>query len=305
MMVTDPQWYYVFYQCALYGSFSAAAKALYVSQSAVSQTIGKLEQSLGGPLFVRTARGVLLTGEGAALYAHVSRAFLNLRAGEAEIRRRMALEEGNLRIGTSDAILRYFLLPVLTNLGIRYPGISLTLTNNTTPRTLAQLNENTVDICLVHLPVPDADRYEIIPYRSLHDCLICGAKYRELSKQTRKLEELQGYPWIMLDQESMTRRILDEQLHRLHIDLVPDFVTGSIDSLLDIAAQGLGLAIVAREYAATRMKTGDILPIPIDREFSPRRIGIITRRDSPLSRAESAFISILTETDSRSGSDKD
>lgn len=294
-MTIDPHWYYVFYQCAQRRSFSEAAAALYVSQPAVSQIVGKLERALGGPLFHRTARGVLLTGEGAALYAHVSRAFDSLRSGEAAVRRMMALEEGKLRIGTSDAILRYLLMPALSRMDTLYPAIALTLTNTTTPGTLALLGGHAVDVCVVHLPAPDPERYEIRPFRRLHDCLVCGGKFLRLADDPPRFGELAAYPFIMLDQGSLTRRLLDRELRRRGLDLTPDFVTGSVDSLLDMAAGGLGLAFVAREYAASRLAAGELREIPFEPPFPPRQTGVLTRPEWPPSRAERAFRSLLEE----------
>ena len=70
--------YKVFYEVAKAGNISKAAKALFISQPAISKSIVKLEEQLGVRLFVRNSRGVSLTAEGEMLLSHVSDAFDNI-----------------------------------------------------------------------------------------------------------------------------------------------------------------------------------------------------------------------------------
>lgn len=292
-MQIDPHWYYVFHRCAMTGSFSAAAQALYVSQSAVSQMMGHLERALGGPLFTRNPRGVRLTAEGAALYGYVAKAFDSLSAGEAAVRRAMALEEGQLRIGTSDAILRYLLMPALARMKRIHPAINLTLTNTTTPRSLELLDGNAVDACFVHLPLPNPGRYDARPILRLADCLLCGGKLMGLAGSRLAFSQLNDYPIIMLDRGSLTRRQLDEWLGQQGVTLTPEFTTGSIDSLLDMAALGLGMAFAARAYAADRLESGALAEVSLPQTPPPRHIGLVTRRGEPHSRALRAFVAMI------------
>ena len=81
-MSVNLEWYRVFYQTALSGSVTRAAEALFITQPAVSQCIRQLEAELGAALFVRTPRGVRLTGEGQALFDFVQRGLDSIGQGE-------------------------------------------------------------------------------------------------------------------------------------------------------------------------------------------------------------------------------
>ena len=121
--------YKVFYYVAISLSFSEASKKLYISQSAVSQSIKVLEKKLNQPLFIRSTKKVQLTPEGETLLRHVEPAMNLIRRGEAQILEANTLGGGQLRIGASDTICRYFLVPYLSRFHKEYPNIHIKVTD--------------------------------------------------------------------------------------------------------------------------------------------------------------------------------
>ena len=105
--------YRIFNVVAKTNSFSKAAESLYMTQSAVSQAIKQLETSIDTILFIRTAKGVELTQAGSILYKYTSSAMELLETGLVRVEALKSLEEGELKIGASDTISAYFLLPHL------------------------------------------------------------------------------------------------------------------------------------------------------------------------------------------------
>ncbi len=112
-MTAKPELYRVFKTVAEAGNISAAAQSLYISQSAISQSIKQLENQLGVRLFLRTPRGVNLTEEGRMLYQYVNRAITTIENGEERLAQMQHLLRGRLAIGASDTVTKRFLLPVL------------------------------------------------------------------------------------------------------------------------------------------------------------------------------------------------
>ena len=104
--------YKCFYYVATTLSFSEASRQLFISQSAVSQGIKTLEKKLGRELFFRSTKKVSLTPEGEILFQHVKPALEMLSQGEAQLLEEDRLQ-GQLRIGASDTICRYFLIDYL------------------------------------------------------------------------------------------------------------------------------------------------------------------------------------------------
>ena len=105
--------YKVFYHVASTLSFSEASKQLFISQSAVSQSIKVLEKKLNQTLFIRSTKKVQLTPEGEILLKHVEPAMNLIRQGENQLLDSNSLNGGQLRIGASDTICRYYLVPFL------------------------------------------------------------------------------------------------------------------------------------------------------------------------------------------------
>ena len=103
MMDINYELYKVFYHVATTLNFSEASKQLFISQSAVSQSIKTLEKKLNHTLFIRSTKKVLLTPEGELLLQHVKPAMQMLDEGESLLSGDNMLK-GQLRIGASDTI---------------------------------------------------------------------------------------------------------------------------------------------------------------------------------------------------------
>ena len=123
--------YKVFYYVATSLSFSDASKKLFISQSAVSQSIKTLEKKLGQSLFIRSTKKVQLTPAGALLLKHVEPAMNLISRGESQLLDSGTLGLGQLHIGASDTICRYFLLPYLKEFHKAFPNVPIKITNAT------------------------------------------------------------------------------------------------------------------------------------------------------------------------------
>ena len=122
--------YKVFYYVATTLSFSEASRELFISQSAVSQSIKTLEKKLNHTLFIRSTKKVLLTPEGELLLQHVKPAIQMLDEGESLLSGDNMLK-GQLRIGASDTICRYYLIHYLQKFHQEFPDVRIKVTNST------------------------------------------------------------------------------------------------------------------------------------------------------------------------------
>ena len=123
--------YKVFYYVGKTLSFSEASKELFISQSAVSQSIKVLEKRLNQTLFIRSTKRVKLTKEGEMLFKHIEPAINLINRGESQIMEAGTLNGGQLRIGASDTICRYYLVPFLNDFHQKYPKVHIKVTNGT------------------------------------------------------------------------------------------------------------------------------------------------------------------------------
>jgi LysR family cyn operon transcriptional activator len=126
---TNLELYKSFYYVVKTGSLTKAAEHMHVTQPSVSYSIKQLEEQIGIPLFVRKSKGVSLTKEGEALFQHVDSAFASLTMGEKKMEQYRNLHCGEVKIGTSDTLCKYCLLPHLESFNRSYPDIKIQLSH--------------------------------------------------------------------------------------------------------------------------------------------------------------------------------
>lgn len=286
------EWYRVFYWTAKTGSLSRAAERLHITQPAVSHTVKQLESKLGGQLFFRTSKGVRLTVEGEVLFQYIGQAFNFMDIGEKAIAEMHNLNRGEIHIGASDTLCKFFLLPYLERFHERYPGIRIHITNRTTPETIDLLKEGNIDFGIVSLPASD-NQVEIRPSAPLQDCLVGGKRFAGLANARLPLSAANEYPLLLLEKGGSTRRYIDRYAAANGTLLEPEFELGSIDLLVQFARSGFGLAFVIRDYVADELAAGELVEIPLDPPIPERHIGIATLRGVPLSAASKSFLALF------------
>lgn len=293
-MIENLESYRVFYVTAQAGSFTRAAEELYITQPAVSHAIKQLESRLGGPLFLRTAKGVKLTSEGEVLFRFISQAYHLIEAGEKKLAAMHLLEEGEIRIGAGDTLCRYFLLPYLEGFHQQHPSIRFQVTNRTTQETVKLLKEGHIDFGIVNLPLlTDDPMLHVRESIELQDCFVSGAGFAPLPDRTLTVQELAANPLLMLERASGTRRYIDRYAQEHGVALTPEIELGSIELLVQFARIGLGLACVIRNFVRDELESGVLREVALDPPIPPRRVGLITLRDVPLSSAAQRFMETL------------
>ncbi len=236
--------YKVFYQVASTMSFSEASRQLYISQSAVSQSIKSLEQKLGHPLFVRSTKKVSLTLEGETLYRHITPAIRMIQSAQAQIMEKGTLN-GQLRIGASDTICRYFLIPYLNRFHTEYPNVHIKVINHPSADCLRLLKQNQVDLVIVNSPQEQlkscAFTQVLLEFK---DVFVVNPKYFNISGSTLSLSNLLELPLITLGKNTTSSQFLVKQLAKQGIQLTPEIELSSNDLVLDLANIGLGIGFL-------------------------------------------------------------
>ncbi len=287
--------YRIFYEVSRCKSITAAARALCVSQPAVSQSLKQLEESIGSQLFVRTPRGVRLTQAGQLLDGYVSRGLESILAGETLLRKLNNLEEGEVRIGASDMTLRFLLLSCLERFHEMYPRLKVTVTNGPTPETLSLLSAGRIDFGVVTMPFAERPELEKRTVRQIRDCFIAGNKFRELAKRRLSFAELPKLPLICLEKNTSSRRYLDEFLARRQVRLEPEFELATSDMIVQFAIRSLGVGCVMQGFAAEALQRGEVFCLNFEEEIPKRDMCIVTDRRSPLSAAARALLNLIME----------
>lgn len=284
--------YKIFYHVAQYKSFSDAATKLHVSQSAISQAVKNLENKTGSQLFYRKTREVKLTSEGEILFKHIEQAYNFIKTAENKLLELQNPESGEIRIGVSDTICKYYLIDPIDKFMQKHPKVKIQVINRTSHQILNILKEGKIDFGIVTLPV-HSKGIAVKNYISVEDIFVASNKFIELSQRPVSLQELSSYPLLMLDKNSSTRQNTDSFFQKKHLNLVPEIELESIDLLLEFAKIGLGIAHVLKESALAFINKGELFEIKLKERLPVRKLGIVTMKNVPLSRTSSEFIMFL------------
>ena len=273
--------YRIFCTVVRTGNMSGAARELYISQPAVSMSIRQLEDRMGSPLLVRTAKGVYPTAEGKLLYTYLEQALGLIQAAEKKYYQMVHMEMGELKISANDTVIANFLLHYLEQYHKLYPDITIKVTNKTTEESLRLLRSGAVDMCFVNLPCIE-----------IHDVLVGGEKYRRLAEKGIELKELSKYPLMMLEEVSNSRRYITRYAEENGVVLNPILEIGSSDLLINFAKINLGVTYAIRELTR-ELKEKELYEIPVDPPVPKRSIGMVRLKNVAMSHALQGFIDLM------------
>ena len=267
--------YKVFYVVANHLNITSASNELMISQPAISKSIKTLEEQLGGPLFIRTKRGVILTEEGKVFYQYIKEAMSLIYNAENKFKDMVNLESGTIRIGISQTLTKEFLLPYLEIFHKTYPKIQVQINTGMGGNLIEDLRKGNIDIIISNLPPQIADDLEVIKVKTIQDCFIVGADYQALATQKIELKELNNYPLILQPQNNNTRKFLDKYTKDHGVTLNPTMALGSYNLVVEFTKIGYGIGYATKDYITKELKSRELFILDITPQIPPRNIGIL------------------------------
>ncbi len=287
--------YRVFYTVARCGSLTKAAEELYISQPAVSQAIKQLENQLGTPLFNRTRRGMELSAQGGELvYKDVERALGLLNGVEEHLAELRNDATGTLRIGASETIFQYVLAEKLVEYHKRYPQVKFDLISDVSPRTIEQLKTGEIDVGFLNLPIrEDAEVNISESIFLLNDIFIAGEAFAELKEKQLSVWDLQRYPLIMMEENTVARSSLERYAKSLGVSLQPAVEVDSWGFMKKLVVEGMGIGCIPREYALRRMGEGTMFELNVAPSMPSRSVGLALKKNASPSFALRAFLGLF------------
>ena len=236
-------------EVAARGSFSAAADALTLTQSAVSQHVTALEREIGLPLIVRGTRPVELTEAGYALVRHATGIFARLDGAEQEISEIAGRRHGRLRFGSFPTALATLAPPAFARFRRRHPDVTLTVVDDHLQRLIPRLDAGELDLALIydHEALPDITARDLERTALFDDAFraILPAGHR-LSRRRRPLElfDLAGEPWIGGTPTSAWYRITTSACSLAGFTPQAAFAFDDPIAIQALVAGGLGVSVI-------------------------------------------------------------
>ena len=295
-MNIDFELYRIFYTVANNRNITAAAKELNISQPAISKSIKNLEEQLGGTLFIRTKRGVILTSEGKEFYNYIKKAIEYITSAENKFTDLINLETGCIRIGISTTLTKEFLLPYLEKFHKLYPNIDIMINTNISSELLTKLRNGLIDIVILNLNNKKYDDdIEIIKCKEINDCFVINKDYLNLNNLNLSIRDLNDYPLILQTKESNTRKFIDNIAKEHNIILKPNMELASYTLVVTLAKIGFGIGYATKEFIKKELENEELFELKIKETIPPRYIGIALCKNNLPNFSTKKLIEIITK----------
>ena len=273
--------YKVFYEVANEKSISKGAEKLLISQPAVTQSIHTLEEQLGGKLFIRTPKGVVLTNEGEILYNYIKEGMNYFINGSNKFLSLKNLDSGVLNIGASTVISENILIDVLGLFHKKYPNVIINIYNDLTDNLVKKLRNGDLDIIVISTDNNYKD-IEVHDVCLLHDIFVSN----EILDITLDRDNINDLDIIIQKNPSIMRRNFDKCID---FEFSPKMEVVSHSLVCKLVSNGFGIGLVTKEFVKDFYEVKSNILIP------ERRVVYGIKDDRECSFSCSEFIKMLRD----------
>lgn len=287
-------------------SISQAAKKLFIAQPSLSQSLQRIEESLGTQLFNRTTNKMLLTYAGERYYetaCQILKLYENL---ETEISDINGLKTGRIHIGITNHLGTIVLPKILPDFHRQCPYIELSVFEGSTHDQESKLISRELDFSILHAPKQNPNpllNYELL---GTDNFVLAVSSNHPLIKKAQKLD---GYPYpvldpkyldhesfIMLHKEQRIRHVSDAILQQANVTPNIVLTVKNYETAQGLAGQGMGVTFLPESYASiTNMECPPVL-LSIEQKYSPGwDLCIATLNNGFLSKADLYFLDLVRE----------
>lgn len=272
-------------------SFTRAGGRLQISQSAVSQQIRLLEESLGTPLFTRRAREVSLTQAGNVLLPYARQIVAKLEEARAVVSDYESLGRGRIVIGAGGAVCHHLLPELLKEFAQRFAKVEIQVISGFSNETLQRTIEGGVDLGIVVLPLQHT---AVVSAELGRDELVAIARpgHRWTGLARVRARDFVDEPLVVYERNSHTFRIIERFL--LEEGVFPRFAMeiSDLEAVKRMVEAGLGVAVMAAWMIREEIFRGSLIARPLGARGLHRAWGVLHRASEALTASQKGFLSI-------------
>ena len=281
------------------GSFSKAAKELYLTQPTVSAHISSLEKELNARLFIRNTKEVSLSQDGKKLYDHAKQ----MMDIEAEIRREFCEDDEQehqcIRIAASTIPAQYLLPKILAKFSEKHPSEQFEIIELDSMGVVEQIIEKNIDLGFTGTEL-EKKHCNYIPFYKDELVIITpnDRKFQKFKKEKKGIEWIINEPLIMREEGSGTRKESEKQLKHAGINLEELNIVASMENqemIKKSVENGLGISIISKLAAKSEVENKKILEFSLPVRDRERNINIVYNKNCRLSHLAEKFIRIVKE----------
>jgi LysR family transcriptional regulator, low CO2-responsive transcriptional regulator len=274
-------------------SFSRTAKAVHLSQPAVSMQVKALEALAGLPLFERAGRRLHLTHAGEELARHAREVLRVLEDADAAIAALRGLAAGRIRVAVTSTA-KYFAPKLLARFRDRHPGVELRLRVSNREAVSAALHANEVDLAIMGRPPPDLDAVAL-PFADHPLVVVAPAGHPLTRRRSVPVAALAAEPFVVREPGSGTRAAMEQWFaeHRATPRVAMEM--DSNETIKQAVMAGMGLSLLSRHTVGLELEVGELALVHAPGLPIMRRWNVVHRREKLLSPAARAFQEFVVE----------
>ncbi len=288
-MNIDLELYRIFYVVAKNKHMTRASEELHISQPAISQSIKKLEDQLGGALFLRSNKGMELTEEGKMFYEYVKGALELITNAENEFTSFKDLSKGEIKIGCSTTLTKLVLMDVLKEFHKDYPNISINITNGLTKDLINDLKLGKLDLVIYNESNIKETNLNLEKIKEIKEGFIYNPDF--FKDDITSFEDLNKYPLILQKEESNSRKLLDQIALNNSVKLIPKMEVVSQELIVEFTNIGLGIGYSIIDLA--KRNFSNLKELSINKKLPNINIYLATNKSVSLTFASKVFIKYL------------
>jgi DNA-binding transcriptional LysR family regulator len=281
-----------FYQAAKCRNVSLAAKALFVSQPAVTAQIKLFEEDCGLKLFKKKGRNLYLTDEGKTLFNYARTIFEYEKKIEDAVEQMKELKKGSLRLGSARTYARYFMPFLLTGFRDAYPQIKIHFDEGSSLEMIHSLIDLKNEVVII-AKADDHPNIAYIPFSREELVLILPPNHHLADRDSIRFEQIAEMPIIMKDPGSGTRKLVDELFAKNNCTPNILMETGDAEIIKLLVQHGEGISFLVKEAVAVELQENKLVTVRLKKHSIFLDVSIAYLKKQPLSPPAQAFLKSL------------
>lgn len=287
--------YRIFYVVAKHKHMTRASEELHISQPAISQSIKKLEEELGGVLFLRSNKGMELTEEGRMFFEYVKGALKLIKNAEIEFTSFKDLSKGEIKIGCSTTLTKLILLDSIKDFHSDYPGININITNDLTSNLINDLKLGKLDFVIFNENNIQETNLNFKKIKELKQGFIYNPTFFE--DDISSFQDLNKYPLIFQKKESNSRKFLDYIALNNSVKFNPKMEVVSQELVTEFTNIGLGIGFGIIELFKKNFK--NLKELNLNKKIPNINVYIATNKSISQTFASKTFIKYVIDKENK------
>lgn len=284
----------IFYRAAKNLNFTAAANDLFITQPAVTFQVKAFEEFCNLKLFKKKGRKIYLTDEGQTLYEYAEKIFRYEKEIENIIDEMRELKRGVLRLGTTKAYARYFMPLMITTFHKNFPNIKIQLNEGGSAEMIYSLLDFKIEVAVIAKAI-DHSEVNFFPFSKEEMALIVAPGHPLTKKKAISFKELAQVPFIMKENGSGTRKLVEELFTKEKCSPNILVETSNTEFIKQLVQRGEGVSFLVREAVAAELEDKSLIDMPLKGRKIFMDVSIAYLKDQILSPPARAFVDTLTK----------